>query len=493
MTDGLGDRAVSGVLWTVLQKWVVRVGGLVTVAILARLLGPDDFGVVAIAMTVIPLIYLLSDLGFSTYVVQAADVSQRVLSTAFWYSVCAGIALAAGLVLLAPALGAAFALPQVVPVLTGLSPAVLLVGLASIPTALLRRRLAFRALAIQSFAGGALGQVTAIVAALLGWGVWALVLQLLVSQLVVLVFAWVSAHWRPTLQFDGPQFVIMLRFGTNVVGVEVVALARVWAETAIVVTTLGVTTLGFLTIAQRLIQATQDLSAAAILPVSTVVFARIRESVQRLRAGYLRALELSYVVVMPVMIFVAVGAPHIIPLLFGNQWGASVLPAQALAVAGILTLGAMLDHGLFYGAGKPGRWLIYAIGTDLLTVATTAFAVQYGLVGISVGFVGVALVATVARWALVGRLVAAPPWVVARPLALVSIAGIVSAAGGVAAMLIFDALPGVVVLLIVGVVVLLLHAGVVRLVQPAVFLEVVRIVRGRLHRTDRRLVGIHAE
>ena len=63
---GLGDRAAAGVLWTVLQKWVVRLGGLLTVAILARLLSPADFGVVAIAMTVIPLIYLLSDLGFST-------------------------------------------------------------------------------------------------------------------------------------------------------------------------------------------------------------------------------------------------------------------------------------------------------------------------------------------------------------------------------------------------------------------------------------------
>ena len=479
---GLGDRAAAGVLWTVLQKWVVRLGGLLTVAILARLLSPADFGVVAIAMTVIPLIYLLSDLGFSTYVVQAADASQRVLSTAFWYSASAGVLLAGGLVLLAPVLGAAFALPAVVPVLVGLSPAVLLVALASIPIALLRRRLAFRAIAVQSFAAGALGQVTAIVVALVGWGVWALVLQLLVNQAVVLVFAWLSARWLPSLQFSREHFATMFRFGTNVVGVELVALARLWAETGIIVSVLGVTALGFLNIAQRLIQATQDLSAAAILPVSTVVFSQIRESVDRLRAGYLRALELSYIIVMPVMVFVAVGTAHIIPLLFGGQWGPSVVPAQALAVAGIMTLGAMLDNGLFYGVGKPGRWLVYALGIDVLTVATTAVAAQYGIIGVAVGFVGVAFVATAVRWVLVARLVDTTPWVVARPFALVSIAGAVSAAGGVAAMVVFAALPGIVVLVIVGTVVVALHAAVVRVVSPAAFHEVVALVGRRLHR-----------
>jgi O-antigen/teichoic acid export membrane protein len=486
--EGLGDRAAAGVVWTVLQKWVVRIGGLLTVAILARLLGPDDFGVIAIAMTVIPLIYLLSDLGFSTYVVQVADASQRVLSTAFWYSMSAGVLLAGGLVVLAPSLGAAFSLPEVVPVLMGLSPAVLLVSLASIPVALLRRRLAFRALALQSFAAGAIGQVTAIAVALIGWGVWALVLQLLVNQAVVLVFAWVSARWHPSFVFDRARFATMFRFGTNVVGVELVALARLWAETAIVVSTLGVTALGFLNIAQRLIQATHDLSAAAILPVSTVVFSQIRETVDRLRAGYLRALALSYVVVMPVMVFVAVGAPLIVPLLFGDQWGPSIVPAQALAVAGIMTLGAMLDNGLFYGVGKPGRWLVYAIGIDVLTVAATAFASRYGLVGISVGFVVVAFVATVVRWVLVARLVDSTPWTVARPFALVSIAGVVSAAAGVAAMALMAelpslaGLPGLVVLLVVGLVIVALHLGVVRLVQPAPFHELVSLVARRLRR-----------
>jgi O-antigen/teichoic acid export membrane protein len=102
-------------------------------------------------------------------------------------------------------------------------------------------------------------------------------------------------------------------------------------------------------------------------------------------------------------------------VLFGPNWEASVRPAQALAVAGIITLGAMLDHGLFYGLGRPGAWLRYSVIVDAATVGTTAVAVRWGLVGVAVGFVAVAVLATIARWLLVGRLLGLPMRAVARP------------------------------------------------------------------------------
>jgi O-antigen/teichoic acid export membrane protein len=481
-TDGLGDRAAVSVLWSVAQKWAVRLGGLVTVAILARHLAPEDFGVVAVAMAVIPIIYLLSDLGFSTYVVQSEDASPRVLSTAFWYSSGAGMLLAGGLVLTAPLIGAMLHLPEVVPVLYGLAPAVVFVALASVPTAVLRRRMAFRALAIQAFVAGGAGQIVAVVLAIVGAGVWALVIQLVVNQLFSFVLAWISSRWLPTIQFSPRHFVEMARFGIKVVGVDLIALGRTWAETAIIASTLGIAALGMLNIAQRLIQATQDLSAAAVVPVSTVVFAQIRSSRERLRVGYLRALEISYAVVMPIMVLVAVGAPALIPLLFGDQWGGSIVPAQALAVAGILTMGAMLDHGLFYGVGKPGRWFVYALAIETLTVITTALTTRWGLVGVAVGFVAVAMVATVVRWLLVSRVIESRPSTVALPFARVSVAAVGSAIAGTLVAVVSRDLPNLAALLLIGLTVVVIHGGIVRLISPAVFLETAGIVRRRIGR-----------
>jgi O-antigen/teichoic acid export membrane protein len=211
----------------------------------------------------------------------------------------------------------------------------------------------------------------------------------------------------------------MAVFGVRVSGVDLVASSRVWAETWIIAAGLGTTALGLFNISQRLVQVAQELAAASLTPVSTVVFARVRESRTRLGTTYLKALGLAYAVVSPLMVLIVVTGPVLIPTLFGHRWQSSVLPAQALAVAGIITLGAMLDHGLYYGLGRPGAWLSYSVVVDAVTVATTAVAVRWGLGGVAVGFVGVAVLATVVRWLLVARVVGLPVVTVARPFATV--------------------------------------------------------------------------
>jgi O-antigen/teichoic acid export membrane protein len=479
---GLRDRAASGVLWSVAQRWAARIGGLLTVVVLARLLTPDDFGVVAVAMAFIPVVYLLSDFGFSTYVVQVEDASPRVISTAFWYAMFAGGLLTGLLVLAAPLIAASFRLPALTPVILGMAPSVLLVAASSVPIALLRRRMAFRALATQSFIAAAAGQVVAIALALTGFGVWALVAQLVLNQLLVAILAWTFSRFRPMRTFSWHHFREMASFGISVIGVELIATARLWAETAIVTAVLGVGKLGYLNIAQRLVQATQDLSGAAIVPVSTVVFAQIKLTPERLAEAYRRALETMYAVIFPVLIGVAVGAPLLIPLLFGEQWSESIVPAQALSLAGILTLGAMLDYGLFYGLGRPGRWLVYAVGVDALTVGATALAAPFGLSAVAFAFVGVAAVATAARWVFVSRLLGISVWASAKPFLLASLASLPAAAAGIGVLMFAATWPPVVTLAVMGVAIAAIHILLVRLLLPAAFADVSAIVRRRLRR-----------
>ena len=438
--EHLGRRAASGVLWLAAQKWVVRVSGFATLIVLTHQVSPREFGVVAAAMTVIPMVYLLSDLGFSTYLLQTDDIDQRSLSTAFWASVAAGAALSTGLVAIAPLLAEAFRSPELVQVLRALVLSVVPTVLAGVPLALLRRAMAFRAVAMQALVAALLAQAVAVVIALLGGGVWALVGQLVVSQWVIALLAWRSARWLPSLWLSPRLFRHMAAFGLRVSSVDLVATTRIWAESWIITVTLGTPALGYFNIAQRLVQVAQELTAASLVPVSTVVFAKVRESADRLRVTYLKALGVAYAVVSPLMILIVVTAPVLIPLLFGQEWRASVPPAQALAVAGIITLGAMLDHGLFYGLGRPGAWLSYAVIVDAATVATTAIAVRWGLTGVAVGFVIVAVLATVARWLLVRRLLGLTVRTVARPFLTVLVP---TATTMVLGTIVLDAMSGV--------------------------------------------------
>ena len=88
-------------------------------------------------------------------------------------------------------------------------------------------------------------------------------------------------------------------------------------------------------------------------------------------------------------------APLLIPILFGSGWVESIPVAQVLALAGTLSAAAWLDHGLFYGLGRPGTWFIYAIVIDALTLVTTVVTARWGLVAIAWGFLIVATIATI--------------------------------------------------------------------------------------------------
>jgi O-antigen/teichoic acid export membrane protein len=197
-----------------------------------------------------------------------------------------------------------------------------------------------------------------------------------------------------------------------------------------------------------------------------VAFSRIRQDSERLRRAYLRALGVSYAVVAPVMLLVVVGAPVIVPMVFGAEWDGSVLPAQALAVAGILTLGAMLDQALFLGSGRPGTWLAYAVVIDAVTLGTTAATAHLGLGAVSISFVAVAMFATVVRWWLVKRLVITTALELAADFTRVGI--VVALAGGVGLIVMEarGAVPALVALALAGIAVLVTHVALVRALMP---------------------------
>ncbi|MET0713565.1 MAG: lipopolysaccharide biosynthesis protein [Mycetocola sp.] len=459
----ISTRAASGVLWMTVQKWAIRISGLVTIAILTRFLRPEDFGTVAAASAVLPFFYLLSDIGFTAYIVQVDRTDRRMLSTSFWFSSGAGLLLAAALIAAAPLFGLVFTTDDFVPVLQVLSLTVVFTALASVPLALLRRAMKFRALAVQGTAAALVAQAVAVAMTLTGLGVWALVGQALASQVVMTVLAWSTARWFPAFTFSRREFANMARFGSKVLGVEFVAMCRTSAEAAIVAATLGMAALGYLNIAQRLVQIVQDLTGAALVPVSTVAFAKIRESAERLRGAYVRALRMTYAVMSPPLILVAVAAPLMIPILFGDGWGESARLAQILALAGLMVVGATLDHGLFYGTGRPGQWFVYAVIIDLLTVTVTAVTARWGLEAIAYGFLAVAVVATVVRWFLVARLLHASPKALAGPFGFLAAAVLAGGGAGWAVLELTVGLHPVVRIVLIGLAILLACLLAVRL------------------------------
>lgn len=481
-TESIGTQAARGVLWMTAQNWLARAGGLVTIAILTRLLAPEDFGLLAVASTLLTLTYVLSDLGLSTYLVQATKIDQASLSTAFWVSLMGGVVMSAGIYFGAPFIAALVHVPSSVPILQSVTVIVLFISASSVPLSLMRRQMQFRLLAFQFSIGAVLAQIAAIVAALAGLGVWALVLQLLVGQVVASITQWFSAKWRPALLFSRQEFGVMVRYGINIVGSGLVTVGRGWAETGIIAAGLGIRELGYLSIAQRLIQTANDLSGSALLPVSTVAFAKVNSSKERLQAAHAKATAVSQTIVTPLMVLIVVSASVLVPFLFGQEWTVSAPLTQPLAIAAVLSFGTVLDRGLLDGVGRPGRWLAFTSVISTLSVVLIFFGVSNGVLLVTFIYVFVAAVELVGRWFLVGHFLEATAWSTARPFVMVVPAACVSAAGGLGCMWLLQSLNPFLLLAVTGVVVLALHLVVTRLVTPTTWREIVALIPGRTRR-----------
>lgn len=479
------DRMVSGVFWLTVQRWAARITGFVTIAILTRLLTPAEFGTVAAAMTLLPFFYLLADLGFAAFIVQTQRVEQRTLSTAMWFAAAVGVVLWGVFYLTAPIMAVVFNAPGVTDVLRALSFCILITAFTSVPSALLRRQMRFPLIALQSGIAAIVAQVVAIVMAFSGAGVWALVAQTLTALAITGGLSWISARWLPRVEFSFNDLREMSKFGASVLGTEFVAALRVWGEAAIISGFLGVAALGYVSIAQRLVAIVQELTASAITPVSTVAFARIRDELPRLTSAYLRSLRTTYAAVAPPLTVLIVAAPLIVPIAFGEGWETSFALTQIYALAGTMTIASSLDHGFFYGLGRPGRWFMFGLVLDALTIAVTLVTVQYGLVAVAWGFVAAALAGTVARWFLVSHELRTSSRRIARPFGFLVAGLALSVAVGFGIAYLTQSLPALAAILLIGIGVAGAYLLAIRLLIPEVLHDAAAIISARIGRGSR--------
>jgi len=476
----LTARTTSSVMWMTAQRWFSRLGALATLVVLTRLLAPEDFGLASAAVTLMPLLYVLADVGFSTYIVQVDELGKRSLGTAFAFALGCGVVLTATVVASAPLLAAMLDTPSVTPLIQVMAASVMVVAFSSVPISLLRRRMAFRSIAVMEMSSTLVAQAVAVVAAFSGAGAWALILQVLVSQVVYAICAWITARWVPNLRFSSPDFVAMARFGLPVVGSGLIGMARAWLETVIIIGSIGVREMGFIVIAQRLVYTAQDMSVSAVAPVATSAFARARTSAERLRAAYLRASTVTFVAVTPLLIFVAVTAPVLVPFFFGADKSPSAELVPALVAIILLNVGWAVDQGLYLGSGRPRPFFLLVAVTGVVSLSALALGAQFGLQVMLGVWILMCALETVARWVVVRSVLGVGLWQAAKPVIGLVLPSAVTVAAGVGVLALTDGAHELARLVLVGLAMLVVYVVATRALRPRAYAELLSVLPGRL-------------
>jgi len=349
----LQQKVARGLTWTLIDTWGTQLLGLVIFAILARLLLPEDFGLVALAAVFVAFAQLFVDQGLGDALIQRPSVTRRQIDTAFWVSVLTGTALTIGGILLSGPTAALLKEPDLEPILMALSFTFIFAALNSIQVALLRRDMRFKSLAVRKLAAVAVGGAVGIGMAFANYGPWALVGQQLAAAAVSVVTLWTVSPWRPGFHFAREDFRSLFSFGINVVGGDILNFLSRNTDNLLIGAYLGVTQLGFYAVGYRILDTSQQLLVNFARRLAFPIFSRLQTDQDRLRRAYARVTSAVGVVTLPGYIGLALVAQEAIIVIFGKQWTESGPVASVLFLIGPVWTVQLFATALLNGVGHP--------------------------------------------------------------------------------------------------------------------------------------------
>lgn len=371
----LGALAVSG------ASAIRLTFQLALLPILARLIGPAEYGLVALAMPFILLANVVADGGLVLALGRRHEASPALESTAFWIASGVGAGLALISCAAAVPIGLAMREPRLPVLIMALSPILLMNSLTVVSNGRIIRERRFAL-----FAGGDListlaGAVTALVAAAHGWGAWSLIAQQLVLWICKLtwVTSWAGARVQLIFRFDEVRDV--LTFGANNLGAMLADYVSRNVDNLIIGAVLGATTLGYYAMAYQVIRVPDMLISGPFYFYIFTAFSRTahagdREAIRDLaRAG----LRLGSVTLAPLFCGLALTADLAVPLVLGHKWLAAIDALRWLAGAGFGFCICSIMAAMLTGLGRASLQLRLSIALGLATVLTVGGGVRFGL------------------------------------------------------------------------------------------------------------------
>jgi PST family polysaccharide transporter len=383
----LKKEAVRGVTWSAAQKWGVRLISFLVMLVLARLVLPESFGLVAYASVFTAFVGIFVDQGFSDAIVQFPSLDREHLDTAFWISLLTGTVLSVITFTAAGLIATVFKEPELIPILRWLSPIFILGGLSSVQRSLLRRELAFRSLTLRSLISTLSSGVVAVVMAFLGYGVWSLVAKLMVDAVVGVITLWQVSDWRPSFHISLKHFKDLFKFGINIVGGDFVDFLSVHSDDFLIGYFLGPVALGYYTLAYNLLIVLTDLLVSVPNIVAFPIFSKIQSEPLKLQSAFYQVTQLQSLMAFPIFLGVAVVAPEAVTVLYGIKWAASIPVVEVLMLIGIVRSASYFYSSIFRSSGKPSwRFGIYSI-TATLNVVGFLLVVKLGIVAVAISYV----------------------------------------------------------------------------------------------------------
>ena len=429
--DNIKRRAIHGGIVKLAGQGAGLVMRITSIAVLARLLSPRDFGIVAMMTVMTGFFDVMSCGGLSSAVVQSATISDQQRTNLFWISTAFGAFLGLMCVLASPLVASFYGEPRLLWVTPAFAVILLLNGIAGQHSALLERQLRYSTLTSLDLAGQFINSTVAIAFALGGAGYWALVFGLLAQAMCLTTTYWLATGWMPGAPHRGAPVGHLIKFGATVMLNGLTVFVAYNTEKMLIGRYWGASALGIYGRAYQLINLPTASINFAVAGVALSSLSRIQHDPARQRHYFLRAYTLLLSLTAPLTIFFALFGNDIVLVALGPNWTDAV-PVFRLLTPTVLIFGIINPlWALMLASGLQKRSLHIAMAICPLTVCAVALGIPYGPKGVAFAFSTAMTLWLVPNvlWGLKGTPVSPRDLVtaVSRPLAAAVVAGAVAA------------------------------------------------------------------
>ena len=385
-TAGLGRRAARGAAVTFGAQALRIAIQVLSVTILARMLAPRDYGLLAMVVVIVGIGEIFRDFGLSSAAIQAKELSNAQRDNLFWINtaigVLLGLAVAAGAGLIAQVYGR----QELVGIARALAVTFVLNGLATQYRADLLRRMLFARVAAAGVAAPVVALVVAVGIALADGGYWALVAQNIAQSVALLVGMVIGGRWRPRRYRRSAPMRGLLTFGWRMVGTQLIGYAANNTDTLVIGLRFSPTSLGVYNRSFQLLMTPLSQLRAPTTTIALPVLSRLQDDARRyddfIRRGQL---ALGYSLVAGLALVVATAEP-VTALFLGDGWAAVVPLLRLLAVAGIFQTLAYVGYWVYLSRNLTADLLRYTMVTAVIKVACVLVGSHWGVVGVASGY-----------------------------------------------------------------------------------------------------------
>lgn len=389
----LKQEALSGMVWTFSQLFGTQIISFAVSIVLARLLLPSDFGMIALLGVLMSVSMGLVESGLTSSLIRTKETDDTDYSTVFIFNLVVSIIIYVVLFFVAPFFAAFYELPNLTTIVQVYSVIIIINALTTVQQSLLTKKMDFKSQMIIRIPSVIVGGSSGLAFAYFGFGVWSLVYMAIIQAVMQCIQFWVYSKWRPHWTFDKEKFKFHFYFGYKMMFSGLLNIVFNNIYTIVIGKLFNPTQLGFYNRADSLKQLPVDNISNALNKVTYPLFSKIQDDDEKLRAVYKIILKTVIFIIAPIMICIIVIAEPLIRFLLTEKWLAAVPYLQILSIAGLLYPIHSYNLNILQVKGRSDLFLKLEVIKKTIIIIVIVISLKFGIYGLLWGQVFTSILA----------------------------------------------------------------------------------------------------